>query len=153
MYKRILFATDGSPTSEHALAQVAKLAGSDAEVRVITVLENPLIPFPAAYAYAYNADEFLDKLAAEGEATLDRSQETLVDLGVHVETKLIKPEEAGNDIPRAILEDAEDWAADVIVLGTHGRRGLKRMLMGSVAEQMIQISQIPVMLVHAPKEG
>jgi nucleotide-binding universal stress UspA family protein len=152
MYKRILVATDGSYTSEHALTEVAKLAGDDSEVRVVTVLENPLTPFPAVYVYMTNSEQFLGKLVEEGEEILDRARETLADLGVRADTKLIQLPETNHDIPGALYAEAEAWSAEVIVLGTHGRKGIKRLFMGSVAEQLVRLSHLPVLLVHGPSE-
>ena len=152
MYQRILFATDGSPTSVHAMGEVAKLVGEGSQVKVITVLENPLTPFPAAYVYMTNTDQFLGRLVEEGHNVLLRAREQLGDIGIRAETQLLELPETDHDVPSAIRAQAEAWSADVIVVGTHGRKGVRRLLMGSVAEQLVRISRLPVLLVHGPEE-
>jgi nucleotide-binding universal stress UspA family protein len=59
-------------------------------------------------------------------------------------------ESAAGPAADAIVRQARKWKADVIVLGTHGRRGVRRMLMGSDAEQVVRSSPVPVMLVRSP---
>lgn len=148
MYQRILFATDGSTASERALQEVAKMAGPGSEVRLLTVLENPLQAFPATYGVIKDEDSLLLGLREEGEDLLRRAQEQLGSLGVTAEPRLVELPLSDHDIPAAIEAEAEAWQPDVIVLGTHGRRGLRRLLIGSVAEHFVRISRFPVLLVR-----
>lgn len=148
MYQRILFATDGSAASDRAMQEVVKLAGPGSEVRVLTVLENPLEAFPATFGVIKDEEGLMLGLREEGEAVLQRVQEQLGSLGVTAETSLVELPLANHDIPSAIEAEAERWQPDVIVLGTHGRRGLRRLLIGSVAEHVVRISRFPVLLVR-----
>mgnify|MGYP002392576450 CR=1 FL=1 len=68
--------------------------------------------------------------------------------GVAVETSLITIEDLDERIPEAIADDAEAWSADLIVIGTHGRRGLSRLFLGSIAEGVIRVATKPVLLIR-----
>jgi nucleotide-binding universal stress UspA family protein len=151
MYKRILFATDGSRTSDHALQEVLKLSAYGSEVRVLTVVENPLETFPATYVYLKDSEQYMGRLVEEGQAILDRAKALLVEHEVHADTQLVQLAPGNHDIPAAILAQAETWAADIIVLGKHGRKGIRRLVMGSVAEQLVRECHYPVLLVHGPE--
>ena len=65
-----------------------------------------------------------------------------------VETSLITIEDLDERIPEAIADDAEAWSADLIVIGTHGRRGLSRLFLGSIAEGVIRVATKPVLLIR-----
>ena len=65
-----------------------------------------------------------------------------------VETSLITIEDLDERIPEAIADDAEAWSADLIVNGTHGRRGLSRLFLGSIAEGVIRVATKPVLLIR-----
>lgn len=60
--------------------------------------------------------------------------------------------EGGKDIARALLKHARDIHADLIIMGTHGRRGLRHALMGSVAEYVMRESHLPVLVVRTPRD-
>lgn len=66
-----------------------------------------------------------------------------------LEAKSAIAETTGRRIENLIVEDARSWAADLIVIGTHGRRGVDRLMLGSVAEGVARLSPVPVLLVHA----
>jgi nucleotide-binding universal stress UspA family protein len=69
--------------------------------------------------------------------------------GVELETKLV--ETPGGSVGAMIVEHAENWPADLIVLGTHGRRGIRRLVMGSDAEYVVRTTPVPVLLVRGTK--
>jgi len=68
--------------------------------------------------------------------------------GVAVETRLIEIDTLGHRIPEVIVADAEAWPADLIVICTHGRSGLSRMFLGSVAEGVVRVATKPVLLIR-----
>ena len=72
--------------------------------------------------------------------------------GVAVETTLITIDTLKKRIPEVIAEDAETWPADLIVIGTHGRRGLARLFLGSVAEGVARVASKPVLLVREEQD-
>lgn len=151
MYKNILIAVDGSPTSNLALLEAVKLAPADASVRVITVVENPAWSIPLDVGVMYDVEFMHTSLVKAAKEILERAKTLLQHKGINAKTHLIDLTETGsNNIPSAIMKEAEEWPADVVVIGTHGRRGFNRVLMGSVAEHVIRAATKPVLLVRAP---
>ena len=83
-----------------------------------------------------------------GEAVLKRALERVRGAPVAVETVLVP--HPGGRLADRVLQQASEWPADLVVLGTHGRRGVGRMLLGSDAEQVLRTAPVPVLLVRAP---
>lgn len=151
MYQNILIAVDGSPTSNLALLEAVRLAPADACVRVVHVVENPSWAIPLEAGVMYDVELLHTSLLKAGKDILERARTLLKHKGLDARVHLIDLAESGaRDLPRAILREAESWPADVIVIGTHGRRGFSRLLMGSVAESVLRASTTPVLLVRAP---
>jgi len=151
MYRRILVAVDGSQTSnlalEHALA-LAKEQG--ARVRIVYALES--LHYLVALAggpYPFDAAELLDAMRREGEHLLAASLEKARAVAADAETALLDGKEPTDRIAQLVVQDAANWDADLIVLGTHGRRGFDRLFLGSVAETVLRIASVPVLLVRA----
>ncbi|HTH11864.1 MAG TPA: universal stress protein, partial [Acidovorax sp.] len=92
--------------------------------------------------------EILPRLRKAGEALLNQARDRVAQRGVPVDTALIENLDAR--VAQLVVEHALAWGADLIVLGTHGRRGLARVLMGSDAEQVARTSPVPVLLVRLP---
>lgn len=146
MYQRILVPIDGSKTSERALQEAIKVADRKAQLRLIYVLEEIYLVDAEGYAYIDIAE--LQKAMREtGERTLALAQEKVQRSGMAVETVLL--EAAGERIAGVIGKDAQQWHADLIVIGTHGRSGLNRLLLGSVAEGVVRVASVPVLLIRA----
>jgi nucleotide-binding universal stress UspA family protein len=149
MYTHILVAIDGSDTAQQALFEALKLAEGGGHIRVVTVVENPLAGYGTpARTYGYRVvHELLLERGRQLLAKVIRDTQHLEHLSI--ETHLIDMGSVdSDDIAPAILADSEDYHADVIVMGTHGRSGVKRFLIGSVAERVIRQSMIPVLVVH-----
>ena len=145
-YKRILVPVDGSPTSARGLKEAIKLArASRAKLRLLYVVEE-YAAF-AAPEIGANAGPLLDALKAAGRRTLARVERNARAAGAHPETELV--EDFGGRIADAIVQRAKRWRADLIVMGTHGRRGVKRALLGSDADLVVRYSTVPVLLVPA----
>ncbi len=146
MYQRILVPIDGSATAEHALQEAIKLVSGKAQLRLVYVIEEA---YPLdAEGYAYIDYEALQEAVRKtGERTLAQAAEKARRSGITAETALL-------DVPGvrtavAIDDEAVTWKADLIVIGTHGRSGLSRMLLGSVSEEVVRRATIPVLLVRA----
>jgi len=149
MYRRILVATDGSKTSALALQEACKLAaGSDARLRIVHVIDSPY-----AYADTWYAAMSVDVDAVQrawrnaGQEVLKQAAAQAHQAGVGVETALLETD--GRRMSRVIVDDAERWPAEVIVIGSHGRQGLEQLLIGSVAEGVARSARVPVLLVRA----
>jgi len=148
-YRRILMATDFSPVSEAAVEEAARLAReSGATLWILHVYQSPAV---AAVPYM-PADSYLESLVAartEAETRMQRllSRDALRDLQVRaVVTKGLPGSQ--------IVETAIREKADLIVMGTHGRRGVTRFLLGSVAAMVIAVAPCPVLTIRtAPREA
>ena len=148
MYKRILVPVDGSETANRALrTAVALAAEQSAALHVVHVSEEtPLyvsmdtLPYPPA--------NLMEALHKEGEGILAEAVATARNQNIEADAKLLVIDGPGRGISEAIEQEAEHWDADLIVIGTHGRRGFRRLLLGSVAENLIRVSTKPVLLIR-----
>ena len=149
MYQRILVPVDGSPTSNRGLAEaiaLAKLTGG--YLRLIHVVDNLSITTAMDGYTAYSAEVF-ESLRAGGAEIIEAARATVAAAGVNIETVLHDNFEGS--VHELVIAEADSWKADLIVLGTHGRRGIGRMLLGSSAEYILRIATVPVLLVRAPE--
>ena len=145
-YKRILVPVDGSPTSARGLLEAIKLA-HDARAKLLllhVVEEYAILGIPEAGA---SIGPVLDTLKRTGRTTLAKLERSARRAGARPETKLV--EDFSGRVANAIVDQAKRWRADVIVMGTHGRRGLNRVFLGSDAELVARYSPVPVLLVPA----
>ena len=147
MYARILVPVDGSDASRVGLREAIKLSNAETRLRLLHVVEG-LIPTGGVAGEGYYAGNVLESLRMAGQEILRKAEASLKEHGLAVETELVDNLVGGP--ARIIVKDAETWGADLIVLGTHGRRGLKRLVMGSDAEEVIRMTPVPVLLVRAP---
>lgn len=145
MYKQILVPVDGSDTSNRALDEAIKLAKEQqAALRLIHVLDETTIymmvetPYPIA--------DYLKMIRDVGQKVLSTCATTAVEAGIQVDTKLVAIERLTQRICDAVNEEAKRWPADLIVIGTHGRRGFNHLLLGSVAEGVIRLATNPVLI-------
>jgi len=149
MYKRILVPTDGSDTSEAGLREACKLAQAqaDTQIRVVHVVDELLTVLPELYGVAY--DTITDAVRKSGASLLAHNEIVAQEYGLKVETQLI--EAMGSATGELVIKAAKEWPADLIVCGTHGRRGLRRIVMGSDAEYIVRHSPVPILLIR--KDG
>jgi nucleotide-binding universal stress UspA family protein len=153
MFKRILVPVDGSRTSGHGLTQAVRLARSQgATLYLLHVLdEHMLIGYAEAGAVAAVTEEFLDALRESGRKILERARSKAAKAGVKSKTVL-----AGNimsSVSGVIIAQARKTRADVIVMGTHGRHGVSRLVLGSDSEGVVRSAPVPVLLVRgAPRK-
>ncbi len=146
MFKRILVAVDSSDTGALALQTAIGLAtGWQAQLRVVHVVDLANINLGADFVDQPRGTEDLVK---GGEEILRRADETAAASGVAFESQLVTIETLRPGVSEAIASDAEAWGADLIVIGTHGRRGLRRLVLGSVAEGVARAASVPVLLVR-----
>src|SRR5579859_5435652 len=146
MYRRIVVPVDGSPAGARGLREAIRLAkNQDAQLRIIHVVDE--MALASAAEAGVNVQPLLARLGKAGGALLRRAARRAAQAGVRAETVIC--ETAGSSAANAILRDAAQSRADVIVMGTHGRRGLRRAVLGSDAEQVVRRSAVPVLLVRA----
>ena len=151
MYKRILVPIDGSPTAEAGLMEAIRLARDQgARLRLLYVVEENVLAQTAGLdGSALYLGAMLDSMIAAGREILARGLALARERAVEAEA----PDPArffGRSADR-IVEEAGQWPADLIVMGTHGRRGISRVVMGSDAEIVARTTPVPVLLVRAPE--
>ncbi len=144
MFKHILVPVDGSDTSQAALDKAAGLAQAfGARVTAIFVIDP--YPFTGVGAdFAYGQDRYLTAARAEAVAAIDAAQARLQQAGVPVDTQVVE----SHAVWRGILETAEQLGADLIVMGSHGRRGLEKLVLGSVAQSVLSHTRINTLIVR-----
>jgi len=146
MYTRILIAVDGSATSEHALRHAIGLAkGLSAALRVVHVVDMGVLPLGPELAIDIGAVTKARRTA--GEQVLEKARATCRAGGIEAETRLLETGTPTQRIAAAIADEATAWPADLVVAGTHGRTGVQRLLLGSVAEGIARVSPVPVLLI------
>lgn len=151
MYQRILVPVDGSATSIAGLAEAMKLAKlTGARLRLMHVIDEMPFVFNAE-GYGAMSNDVLSILRGTGEQVLQHARKLVEDNDIAVDTALF--EELSGRLCDCVAEQARQWKADLIVLGTHGRRGMNRMLLGSDAEQILRTASVPVLLVHAAQNA
>jgi nucleotide-binding universal stress UspA family protein len=145
MYAKILVPIDGSETSTLGLNEAIRLAKNQGgRIRLIHIVNELIVVLPEAYV---NIERVIDELRARGKAILDSSEATVRSGGVEVDTTLV--EAMGNQAGDKIIQQAKEWGADLIVCGTHGRRGIRRLVMGSDAEYIVRHTPVPILLVRS----
>lgn len=142
MFGEILLPTDGSEGVGRAIdATVAMAEKFDARIHVLFVAEPPRFH---EYGASVALTNIMQSLQEAGRQILDETAERIRNRGLsNVETALRQGHPA-----EEILQYADEHRVELIVMGTHGRRGLNRMLLGSITEEVVRTSHIPVMTVR-----
>ena len=136
MYKRILVPTDGSDTAKAGIIEACKLAKElDAQVRLVYIVEAFLAIPPEAYGVAYA--QMTESLREGGASALLYAQNVAKEAGIAAETQLV--EDMGLPVGEVIIKLAKEWPADLIVCGTHGRRGLRRIRNSDSLPSLLQM--------------
>ncbi|HVO91178.1 MAG TPA: universal stress protein [Casimicrobiaceae bacterium] len=149
MFRRILVTVDGSPTSMRGLKAALDLAlDQRASLDVLHIVDDMAITpaLSVGYAPANYIESILQSLRDGGRKILAKAEALARDRGVEARPLLV--ETRGQTVAHAILQQARKQKSDVIVLGTHGRRGIRRILLGSDAETVVRESPVPVLLVR-----
>ena len=147
MYQRILVPVDGSHTSTLGLQEAIRIAiDQRAKLRIVHVVDEIVV--------AQNFEGFINTGDLVG-ALRDAGKKALQNALALARKRDLKPESAlfeslGGRISEIIVKEAKKWRADLIVMGTHGRRGVTRMVLGSDAEAILRSTPVPVLLVRSP---
>lgn len=150
MYQKILVAVDGSPTSLRGLAEAIKVAKAmRGQLKLVHVVNELVIA--AEYVPSVYYEPVLVSLRDSGIKVLEQAMAIAKRADVPCEQGLV--ETMGGRAADEIVKQARQWPADLIVLGTHGRRGLKRLAMGSDAELVLRQSPVPVLMIRDQPEG
>jgi nucleotide-binding universal stress UspA family protein len=148
---KILLAFDGSNFSEAAVRAItSQMRLEGAEVLVVQVVEPRIFSTPPEMSpgYAPEQEEVLEEQLKEAEKSAGHAAEALKAAGYKARTRVVEGETRSG-----ILDVAAEWRADLIVLGSHGRKGLQRFLLGSVAESVARNAFCSVLIVRAPSKS
>ena len=145
---KILLAIDGSPCSDAAINAVASRPWpTGSEVRIVSAFEVPLSPTPEAWAISSQYFDEMERAARE------QAQDVVKAAAEKIETQAGPSLSVTTEVligsPRsAILDESEDWKADLIVLGSHGYGALQRFLLGSVSQAVVSHAKCSVEVVR-----
>ena len=151
MYQRILIPVDGSDTSTKALVAGLQMArDSGGCVRLVHVVEE------LAYLTGYEqfggySGELIAAMRETGNKVLADAMAIALSAGVQADNLLF--DNFGSRLAEVVADAAKQWNADLIVVGTHGRRGVGRVLMGSGAEQILRLAPVPVLVIRSGEDG
>jgi len=146
MYSRILVPLDGSDASIFGLAEAIRLArNQDAALRLVHVIDTFPVVMPEAVVFADQGA--YDAIRESGRRLLQEHEASVRNAGVSVDSVLV--EAMGSQAGLLILQQAREWRASLIAMGTHGRRGVRRLLLGSDAEIVVRHTTVPLLLVRA----
>jgi nucleotide-binding universal stress UspA family protein len=142
MYERILLPTDGSVSTDKAVEQALTLADvSDASLHALSVVDQTIVPPDV------RSDILYDELETECANAVAEVERAATEADIDVETSVQR-----GTPHRVILDYVDEHDIDCIVMGTHGRRGLDRYLLGSVTEKVVRLSNVPVLTVRMTED-
>jgi len=146
MYSRILVPIDGSAPAECGLREAIRLATTTRSTLVVlhVVNEFPIMMDPATLA---DYDNLLEALRRTGEEIVAKATKTVADAGLKCESAIV--DALSGSASTAIVDQVGERHCDLVVMGTHGRRGMKRLALGSDAESVVRHSPVPVLLVKS----
>ncbi len=144
MFKKILLSVDGSSTSNQAIEKTMAMAEAfKSQVTVVSVIDDYAFT-GVGVDFAYGQTEYLQAATAEANATLNTVKQLFEARCIPVVSSLVE----GHAVYKGILDTAQSTGADLIVMGSHGRQGLKKLILGSVAAQVLSHTHLPVMIVR-----
>jgi nucleotide-binding universal stress UspA family protein len=150
MFQRILVPVDGSPTSAAGLRRAIALAEDQGAVLYLLHVVDELVVTQAfdgsTFVVQSEIDAVVEALHKQGQKLLDKATEAAKRRAVKCEPLLVNT--FGHAVAEVIVEQARKRHAELIVMGTHGRRGITRLVMGSDAEGVVRTARVPVMLVR-----
>ncbi|MDR3409707.1 MAG: universal stress protein [Formivibrio sp.] len=150
MYQHILVPVDSTSTGQTILKEAARLSKQcpHSIVRLVHVINMAEATMEAlVYGSIQSEMKRADQVRAIGKKVIDDAFAAAKEAGLEPETRLVEVwDKAASE---AILEEVKKWGADIIVMGTHGYRGVQHLLMGSVAEGVVRHTTIPVLLVRS----
>ncbi len=149
-YKNIVIAIDDSDTSRHALDEAIQLCRAlKAELHVLHIVDETVFNQVDGYV---EFEGLWDAYKSSGQALLDKAKLVLESAAIPFTTQLIELKPYSERLSEKIISEARALSADLLIIGTHGRRGFSRFFLGSVAENVVRIASLPVMLVRGTSQ-
>jgi nucleotide-binding universal stress UspA family protein len=144
MYQKILLAVDGSDASKRAVEEAFRIAAfARARVHALYVVSKWGV---APYAGYYEPEALGEVLREDGRIALEAVRAAMAERGIPGGVEIDETQNAADDITCVQRHNI-----DLVLMGTHGRRGASRIVLGSVAEGLLRISTCPVLLVRSPR--
>ncbi len=143
-YQKILVAIDDSEISVNVIQQAAQLAKAlNSEITVVEVMA--LDPYLAdTYIRLGQSNDLIERVRGYVQENLAKAEQKFEELGLTVATQILE----GFSVPQEIINAAQNLGADLIIMGSHGRTGFKKFILGSVAQKVLGESHIPVLIVR-----
>ena len=153
LYNRIFVPVDGDVPASHALEHAIAIARDQgARLKLVTVLNEGVADYRGAEVGWLDREKWHEELRVQARATLEsagkRVRDTAADMSV--DTEVVEAPKGG--VWKRILQAADDWQADLLVVGTHGRHGVDRVLLGSVSESLVRYGHLPLLVVPTLEE-
>jgi nucleotide-binding universal stress UspA family protein len=148
MYERILVPVDGSDASTRGLQEAIRLSKAlGGELRLVHIVDDSALALNPETGIA--AAPLVADFAEGGKAILEDARRLVRAEGL--EPAIVLHENFTGRVADLIVDEARKWRAEIIVMGTHGRRGMRHAVLGSDAEAVVQRSDVPVLLVRSPR--
>lgn len=144
MFKHILVPVDGSSTAGQAINKAIAMAEAFKSAVTVIYVIDPYAFTGVGADFSYGQAEYLSAASAEANEAIKHAKQAFQDHGITVTASVVE----GHAIYRGILETAESVGADLLVMGSHGRRGLERLVLGSVTAQVLSHAHLPVLVVR-----
>lgn len=144
MFKHILVPIDGSPTAEQAISKALAIAQAFKSAVTLIYVIDPYAFTGVGTDFAYGQAEYLSAITEEAQKSINAATQVFVAQGIDAHGSVIE----GRSIYQSILAAAESVNADLVVMGSHGRRGLQKLVLGSVTAQVLAHAHLPVLVVR-----
>jgi nucleotide-binding universal stress UspA family protein len=149
MFKHILVPVDGSPTAGQAIDRAVAIAGAFKSAVTVIYVIDPYAFSGVGTDFAYGQAEYLSAANTEAGEAIKAARQAFDAGGIEVNASVVE----GHAIYRGILDTAASVGADLLVMGSHGRRGLEKLVLGSVTSQVLSHATIPVLVVRDQPQG
>jgi nucleotide-binding universal stress UspA family protein len=145
--RRVLIAVDSSKASRNALAYASNLLPHGGEVRLVSVAENPHTLFPTGRHVSHALDSVRDKLLEDAAEALEQAKALLTPCDARIETEVVDLSKHGGVVVQALVNAANAWQAELLVVGARHHHGLARWVEGTVSEALTKLLHCPLLVV------
>ena len=144
MFKHLLVPVDGSSTSGQVVEKSIAIAQAFKSAVTVIYVIDPYAFTGVGTDFSYGQAEYLGAATAEANQAINAAKQAFQDQGINVSASIVE----GHAIYRGILDTAESVGADLVVMGSHGRHGLEKLVLGSVTAQVLSHTHLSVLVVR-----
>jgi nucleotide-binding universal stress UspA family protein len=144
MFKHILIPVDGSPTARQAIDKALAIAEAFKSAVTLIYVIDPYAFTGVGTDFSYGQAEYLSAATAEADEAIKSAKQIFEAHGIVATGSVVE----GHSVYQAILDTAESVNADLVVMGSHGRRGLEKLVLGSVTAQVLSHAHLSVLVVR-----